>query len=46
MVSLLVPKIKSPRMRKRAKRQDDLIEGVKVPKDSFDIINDLVPEQP
>jgi len=32
-------------MRKGKKRQDCLIEGVKVPKDSFDIINDLVPEE-
>jgi len=33
-------------VRKREKRQDGLIEGVKVPKDSFDIINDSVPEEP
>ena len=33
-------------MRKRKKRQDSLIERVKVPKDSFDIINDSVPEEP
>jgi len=26
--------------------QDDLIEKVEIPKDSFDIINDLVPEEP
>ena len=31
---------KNSRMRKREKRQDDLIKGAKVPKDSFDIIND------
>jgi len=33
-------------MKKKGKRQDGLIEGVKVPKDSFDIINDLVLEEP
>jgi len=33
-------------MRKGEKRQDDLIKGVKVPKDSFDIINDLIAEEP
>jgi len=26
--------------------QDDLIEKVEIPKDSFDIINDLIPEEP
>jgi len=26
--------------------QDDLIEKVEIPKDSFDIINDSVPEEP
>jgi len=26
--------------------QDDLNEKVKIPKDSFDIINDSVPEEP
>ena len=31
---------------KKGKRQDGLVEGVKVPKDSFDIINDSVPEEP
>jgi len=39
-------KDKNSRVRKREKRQDDLIEEVKVPKDSFDIINDSVPEEP
>ena len=39
-------KDKNSRVRKREKRQDGLIEGVKVPKDSFDIINDSVPEEP
>ena len=33
-------------MRKWEKRQDGLTEGVKVPKDSFDIINDSVLEEP
>jgi len=33
-------------MRKRVKMQDDLIEKVEIPKDSFDIINDLVPKEP
>ena len=33
-------------MRKRAKMQDDLIEKVEISKDSFDIINDSVPEEP
>jgi len=33
-------------MRKRAKMQDDLIEKLEIPKDSFDIINYLVPEEP
>ena len=33
-------------MRKRAKMQDDLIKKVEIPKDSFDIINDSVPEEP
>ena len=33
-------------MRKGAKMQDDLIEKVEIPKDSFDIINDSVPEEP
>jgi len=32
--------------KKGKKRQDGLIEGVKVPKDYFDIINDLVTEEP
>jgi len=39
-------KDKNPRMRKREKRQDGLIMGVKVSKDYFDIINDLVLEEP
>jgi len=26
--------------------QDDLIENVEIPKDSFDIINDSVPKEP
>jgi len=26
--------------------QDDLIERVEIPKDSFDIINDSIPEEP
>jgi len=40
-------KDKNPRIRKREKkRQDGLIEGVKVPTDSFDIINDSIPEEP
>ena len=43
---LVSSKDKNPRVRKREKRQDGLIEGVKVPKDSFDIINDSVPEEP
>ena len=33
-------------MRKGAKMQDDLNEKVEIPKDSFAIINDLVPEEP
>ena len=33
-------------MRKGAKMQDDLIEKMGIPKDSFDIINDSVPEEP
>jgi len=33
-------------MRKGAKIQDDLIENVKISKDSFDIINDSVPKEP
>ena len=33
-------------MRKGAKMQNDLIEKVKIPKDSFDIINGSVPEEP
>jgi len=32
-------------MRKGVKMQDDLIEKVEIPKDSFDIINDSVPEE-
>jgi len=32
-------------MRKGAKLQEDLIKKVEIPKDSFDIINDLVPEE-
>ena len=39
-------KDKNSRMRKGAKMQDDLIEKVKIPKDSFDISHDLVPEEP
>jgi len=33
-------------MRMRAKMQDDLNKKVEIPKDSFDIINDSVPEEP
>jgi len=33
-------------MRKGAKMQNDLIEKVEIPKDSFDIINGSVPEEP
>ena len=33
-------------MRKGAKMQNDLIEKVEIPKDSFDIINGLVPKEP
>ena len=33
-------------MRKGAKMQDDIIEKVEIPKDSFDIINDSVLEEP
>ena len=33
-------------MRKEAKMQDDLNKKVEIPKDSFDIINDLVLEEP
>ena len=33
-------------MRKGAKMQDDLIEKVEIPKDSFDIINNSVQEEP
>jgi len=33
-------------MRKGAKLQDDLIEKVEIPKDSFDIINDSVSKEP
>ena len=40
------PKIKILGWEKRKKRQDGLIEGVKVPKYSFDIINNSVPEEP
>jgi len=32
-------------MRKGAKMQNDLIEKVEIPKDSFDIINGLVPKE-
>jgi len=39
-------KDKNSLMRKGAKMQDDLIEKVEIPKDSFDIINDSVPEEP
>jgi len=58
VVGLLVPKTrlkcdrpigskdKNSWMRKRAKMQDDLIEKVEISKDSFDIINDSVPEEP
>jgi len=56
MVGLLIPKThlkrsrpigskdKNSWMRKGAKMQDDLLEKVKIPKDSFDIINDSVLE--
>jgi len=33
-------------MRKGDKMQDDLNKKVEIPKDSFDIINDSVPEEP
>jgi len=33
-------------MRKEAKMQNDLIENVEIPKDSFDIINRSVSEEP
>ena len=33
-------------MRKGAKMQNDLIKKVEIPKDSFDIINGSVPEEP
>jgi len=33
-------------MRKGAKMQDNLNKKVELPKDSFDIINDLVPKEP
>ena len=33
-------------MRKGVKMQNDLIEKVEIPKDSFDIINGLVPKEP
>jgi len=33
-------------MRKGAKMQDDLIEKVEIPKNSFDIINYSVPKEP
>jgi len=33
-------------MRNGAKMQHDLNEKVEIPKDSFDIINDSVPEEP
>ena len=55
MVGLLIPKTclkcgrnigskdKTSWMRKGAKMQNDLIEKVEIPKDSFDIINGLAP---
>jgi len=58
MVGLLVPKTRLKRdrpidfkdknfwMRKGAKMQNDLIEKVEIPKDSFDIINGSVPKEP
>ena len=58
MVDLLVPKTrlkcgrsigskdKNSWMRNGAKMQVDLIEKVEIQKDSFDIINDSVPEEP
>ena len=42
----MVPKIKILIWEKGKKRQDALIEWVKVPKDSFDIINYSIPEEP
>jgi len=57
MVGLLVPKTRLKRgrpigskdknswMRQGAKMQNDLIEKVEIPKDSFDIINGSVPEE-
>ena len=47
MVSLLVPKIIKPsNEKKEAKRQEDLMEKLEIPKDLFDIINYLVLEEP
>jgi len=58
MVSHLIPKTRLKRgrpigskdknswTRKGPKMQDDLLENVKIQKDSFDIINDLVLEEP
>jgi len=39
-------KYKNSWMRKGAKMQNDLIEKVEIPKDSFDIINGSVPKEP
>ena len=33
-------------MIKWAKKKDDLNEDIEIPKDSYDIINDSVPEEP
>jgi len=40
------PKDKNSWMRKGANMQNNLIEKVEIPKDSFDIINGSVPEEP
>ena len=57
-IRILVPKTRLKRgrligskdknywMRKEAKMQNDLIENVEIPKDSFDIINRSVSEEP
>jgi len=58
VVDLLVPKTrlkhgrpmgsndKISRMRKGAKMQDDLNKKVEIPKETLDVINDSVPEEP
>jgi len=42
----IVSKDKNSCMRKEAKMQDDLNEKVEMPKDSFDTINDSIPQEP